>query len=237
MTRSSKISSKIKPRKPTVHLVEQINTSAPDDTSYAKNIAAILIKQINDEELRNKYMPAKIILAFVGVGAFIGASFVFPSLPIVLKPFLTKKNHIDSWKHFNVSYVQRTLKRLEEQKLIKIIRNNDKQTISVTAIGEKKLLKYALDELTITKPKYWDRTWRLVSYDIPKEFKRLRDVFQEYLRAWGFYPLHESVYLHAYPCEKEIISLREYLGITKYVRIFAVSRIENDDLFREFFGV
>jgi DNA-binding transcriptional regulator PaaX len=77
----------------------------------------------------------------------------------------------------------------------------------------------------------------LVSYDIPGNLKALRKTFREYLCLWGFFPLHESVLLHAYPCEKQVEFLREYLGVGEYVRIFMVSKIENDRLFRDFFGI
>lgn len=65
----------------------------------------------------------------------------------------------------------------------------------------------------------------------------LRNIFRDYLHAWGFYPLHESVFLHAYPCFKQVEFLREYLGISEYVRFFIVAKIENDSLFHDFFDL
>jgi len=41
----------------------------------------------------------------------------------------------------------------------------------------------------------------------------------------------------AYPCIKEVAFLREYLGIGEMVRLFDVGKIENDQNFRDFFGV
>ncbi|MGB9911012.1 MAG: hypothetical protein ACPLKP_00155 [Microgenomates group bacterium] len=70
-----------------------------------------------------------------------------------------------------------------------------------------------------------------------KKFNFQRKIFQFYLRKLGFFPLHQSLFLHAYPCEKEIEFLRSLLGIDKYVRIFVVSKIENDKPFKEFFDI
>lgn len=203
---------------------------------YIKEIAQSLSKQIDQEIFKKRYANATAILKLVGTGAFLAASIAIPNLPRILKPFL-QEDEYSIWKRFNIPYLKRTLKRLERQKLVTINEGEKYQVVEITDAGKRRILKYALDELTIEKPKFWDNKWRLVSYDIPSNLKRLRQVFREYLCAWGFYPLHESVFIHAYPCEKQIVFLREYLGIGGYVRIFQVSKIENDVPFREFFGV
>lgn len=200
-------------------------------------VAGSLAKKIKKEEFQRKYASVKMVLTFVGVGAFLVASVAMPNLPLALKPFLKDENEREAWKRFNVPYIRRTLKRLENQKLVEIAVDGNWQIVKITEAGKRKILKYAIDELTIEKPKTWDGMWRLVSYDIPSKMKNLRNIFRENLQAWGFYPLHESVFLHAYPCVKQIEFLREYLGIARYVRIFRVSAIENDSVFREFFGV
>lgn len=206
------------------------------EESHIKEIAQSLSKQIDQEIFKKRYANATAILKLVGMGAFLAASVAVPNLPRILKPFL-KEDEYDVWKRFNIPYLKRTLKRLERQKLVAIKDDEKYQIVEITDAGRRRILKFALDELTIEKPKFWDRQWRLVSYDIPSNLKSLRQVFQEYLSTWNFYPLHESVFLHAYPCVKQVVFLREYLRIGEYVRIFLVSKIENDTLFREFFGV
>lgn len=204
--------------------------------SYIEDIAKTLSRQIDKEILRKKYATPSAILKLVGTGAFLAASAAIPNLPHILKPLLNE-NEYEAWKRFNIPYLKRTLKRLEKQKLVIIKEEGNFQIVEITDTGRKRVLKYAINELVIEKPKFWDRKWRLISYDIPIKNKSLGKVFREYLRAWGFYPLHESVFLHAYPCEKQVEFLREYLGISEYVQIFQVSAIENNKLFKEFFGV
>jgi phenylacetic acid degradation operon negative regulatory protein len=127
--------------------------------------------------------------------------------------------------------------RLKKQKLVEIDEEEGIQVVKITEAGRRRILKYAIDELAIKKPKFWDGRWTLVSYDIPEDMSWQRDTFRDYLRAWGFFPLEKSVFLHAYPCQKEIEFLREYLGIGEYVNIFTVSRIEKDRAFRKYFGI
>jgi len=200
-----------------------------------EDMARSLTKQINKETFDKKYASAKTVLKLVGAGIFLAASFAMPNLPLALKPFLNKEDDYEAWKRFNIPYLKRTLKRLEKQKLVEIGEEDGIQVVKITNAGKRKILKFAIEQLKIEKPKMWDYTWRMVSYDIPKNQENVRKVFREYLKVWRFYPFHESLFLHAYPCEKQVEFLREYLGIGEYVRIIQVSKIENDEVFREFF--
>ena len=202
-------------------------------------LALKLSKQIDKKILEDQRLKSKEILTLVGAGLFLAGSLVAPNITLLAKPLLAKQKEqeYEVWKRFNIPYLKRTLKRLEQQKLVEIVEQKNTQIVTITEEGRKKTIKFAIDSLTIPKPKTWDKTWRLVSYDIPTEQRIVRQVFYEYLHAWHFYPLHESVLLHAYPCKEQVELLRNYLGIEKYVRIFTVSKIESDKSFRDFFGV
>ena len=200
-------------------------------------LARSLADGLDKKTFSGKYAPVKAILKLAGAGVFLAASVAVPHLPRAVKPFLDNRDEYESWKRFNIPYLKRTLSRLENQKLVEIKEDKNQQIVEITDRGRKRLFRYSLDELSIKKPRHWDGTWRLISYDIPKSKEGSRTIFREYLRVWDFYPLHESTFFHAFPCEKEVEFLREYLGIGKYVRIFTVSKIENDAPFREFFGV
>lgn len=205
-----------------------------------EELAKVLSKQIDKKVFERKSAPVKEVLILVGAGVFLAASVVMPNLPLALKPFLKYREDREEdkiWKKFNIPYLKRTIERLENQKLVEIAVEDGKQTVKITKSGSQKIFKFALDELSIEKPKIWDRKWILVSFDLPETLAGIRKALVEYMRAWKFYPLHKSVYLHAYPCLKEIEFLREYLGIGEYVRIFTVTKIENDKLFKDFFGV
>lgn len=227
---------RIKPRREKV-LLEDLKVPPINDESL-QSIAQSLSRQIEKETFERKYTPAFDVLKLVGAGVFLAASIALPALPMAIKPFLN--DHYDenkAWKRFNLPYLKRTLKRLEEQKLVETSTKNNCQIVKITERGKRRILRAAIDELSITKPKNWDGKWRMISYDIPEHLKGLRQVFREYLRAWRFYPIQESVFLHAYPCLNQVEFLREYLGIGEYIRLFHVSKIENDQLFRDFFGV
>lgn len=199
-------------------------------------VSKILLKQINDEIFREKRARIEPVLKLVGAGLLLAGTAVFPTLPLAVAPFF-KKNEYYAWKRFNLPYLKRTLARLEEQKLVETAEENGCQIVRITENGKKRILRCVLDEIAIEKPKNWNGTWWLLSYDLPKWSKTQANILREYLRAWGFYPLHKSVFLHAYPCFRQIEFLREYLGIGEYLRVFKVAQIENDQLFRDFFDI
>lgn len=192
---------------------------------------------MNKNDFERKYTPLKNILTLVGAEVFLAASLAIPNLPLALKPFIKNQDEYEVWKRFNIPYLKRTLRRLEMQKLVEISEGVNIQTVKITESGKRRILKYAIDKLIIEKPKFWDGQWRLISYAIPCNLRMLRNAFREYLLVWGFFPLHESVLMHAYPCQKQVDFLREYLGVGEYVRIFSVSKIEKDKPFRDFFRV
>lgn len=226
---------RLKPRKKKEQL-EDIPLSDHLEQSV-QSIALSLSKQVDASIFNQKHAHVKEILMFIGAGAFVAASVAVPTLPAALKPFLRGTRDREAWKRFNIPYFKRIIRRLEQERLVEVIDSNGVQELVITHRGRRRVLKYALDDLAIKRPVHWDGLWRLVSYDIPRDSSYLRKVFREYLLAWGFYPLHESVFLHAYPCKNEVTFLREYLGIGELVRVFTVSSIENDGVFRGFFGV
>jgi len=69
------------------------------------------------------------------------------------------------------------------------------------------------------KHKKWDKKWRVVIFDIPKEFDKKRDIFRGKLKELGFYMLQKSVFIFPYSCENELKDLCSMIGIEDYVDI------------------
>lgn len=218
----------------------RLNKDKDKKRDYADSVSELsktLVRQVASELREKKYAGTKDVLELVGAGAFLAASLVAPKFSTVFKSLIKDRDASEPWRRFNIPYLKRTLHRLEKQKLVTISQENGVGVVEITDSGRHKILRFSLDTIEIKAPRSWDNTWRLVSYDIPDALRDLRKQIMEYLKAWGFYQLQESVYLHAYPCEKEVEFLREYLQAGKYIRIFVVKSIEYDQPFRDFFGL
>ncbi len=97
----------------------------------------------------------------------------------------------------------------------------------LTEKGKKRLHRFLFETLTIATPKKWDGTWRVIAFDVPEQLRIARKTFQEKLREMGCYQLQRSVWIHPFPCEKEIAMLAEFLHIRRHVDILPVSAMGN----------
>lgn len=186
---------------------------------------------------------SKKILLIAGAGAFIAGSLVMPGLP---KLFLGRKfrdSDFDDflkeneWAPFDERRLKEKLKRMQKAKLVKISMHGLQHIVQVTEKGKKQLLRYQLENLAIDKPKEWDKKWRIVTYDVPKESKRARDALRETLKRLGFLQLQKSVYLYPYPCSEVIEFIRQVYGIGENVTLLTVGYLENEEAYKEFFNL
>lgn len=176
------------------------------------------------------------------VGAFIAGSLVFPGLPRILQGkrldferFLDE----DEWDEFDRRRLRQKLKQMHKAKFVRIYQIGDDYVVQITKKGRRKLLRHKLDDLVIERPKKWDGKWRIITYDIPKESagNSSRDVFRRTLKNLGFLQLQRSVYLYPHPCQEVVEFVREFYGIGEYVALLTVGYLENEEVYREYFGL
>ncbi len=108
-------------------------------------------------------------------------------------------------------------------------RKNGQAFISLTKEGKKKAGKYVIDELQIEKPRRWDRKWRIVVFDIPNATRLTREVLRGKLIEFGFYKLQQSIWIFPYDCEKQIMLLRKFFGLTsKHLQLIVAEKMEDE---------
>ena len=203
------------------------------------SLSAILTKNIQQKEIHRRYAPIKQILTGIGVAGIIGLAFVAPTAVALAKPFIDEKKQKerDQWKHYNPSYLRRSIRRLQHQKLVEIRYKDEIEVVILTQLGKRRILKYALNELSIEKPKQWDGRWRMIIYDVDEKKKKLRDTFRRALISLEFLQLQESVWVYPYACEEQITFLREYYGVGSEVLYVVATKLEDDTPYREYFDI
>lgn len=198
-----------------------------------KQLAGLILEERLKKRSEDRYRKMEKVLLLLGKGIALSSVILMPGTAKLLRI-----SHTDSeWKEFNEAYLKRTIKVLERKRMVEVITEKGVGVVKLTEAGKTRVLKFGLESLTISKPQHWDGRFRMVFYDVYSTKRTIRDKLRNALLNAGFYKLQESVYLHAYPCEKEIEFLRSYLGISGEVRIVLAERIENDLEFRQFFGV
>lgn len=180
---------------------------------------------------RKQFPYTSDILKLLAAGALIGLSVVFPALPMAIAPFV-----IDS-KKYQRHRLNQTIKRLKKEKLVEIVEKDGSLLVKITEEGRVKALQYKIEEMKIDKPKFWDKKWRIVIFDIPEKYKRMRDIFRKRLKILGFFRLQESVWVHPFPCAKQVEFLRQIYNVDIDVRYIIADKIENPEDLCSYFGL
>lgn len=119
----------------------------------------------------------------------------------------------------------------------KLITDNYQHGLQITERAARHLDKIEINNLSITPSAHWDKTWRIVFFDIPETHKTGRDGFAARLRALGFGVLQRSVFICPYPCREEVALLARYYRVDTYVTYIETSYIDNDTPLREHFNL
>lgn len=193
--------------------------------------ATELFKQPINLQNENKLFPStKKILRILAAAGAIGLTFAFPKAGVTIGSLLLKDEDYTGWRSDQI------ISQLKKQKYVSIKYNdNGSVTVKITKDGMNRALTYQLDTMMVRKPKHWDKKWRVVIFDIPEKYRRVRDIFRSRLRQLSLYQLQESVYISPYPCFNEVEFLRELYGISFTVSYLLVDRIEDDELLRSHF--
>lgn len=182
------------------------------------------------------------IIYLLGMGTLLVASIFMPGLGYAARMIDRAKRSYDwqksqkEWRRFNPYFLKYNLKRLKEQKVVEIIKEGEQEIVKLTKKGYTKYLKFKLEELSL-KGKAWDGKWRIVIYDISKFKRNQQNAFRYILKYINFLLLQKSVYLTPYPCEEQITYLREYFGIGDEVLLIRADYIENENIYKQYFGL
>lgn len=192
--------------------------------------------------MEQKYPTTKEIIYMLGMGTLLMGAILLPGLGYAAHTIARAKRQEDwersqkEWKKFNTHLLKRNLKRLKDQKVVDVLEENGQKVIKLTEKGKAKFFRFKLEELSL-KGKGWDGKWRIVMYDIAKFKKNQQSAFRNILKYINFLQLQRSVYLTPYPCEEQITYLREFFGIGGEVILLRVDKLENEDIYKQYFGL
>lgn len=223
-----------------VKSVKVIDKTAIPDEDKIGALASILAKQFDKEKPKNNYATAKLVLSIIGATSLFAVNIIAPGTIKIWKIIQDEKERKlrEELKKFNNCYLKRTLFSLEKQKLVKIIEcQNGEKLIKITSNGQKRLLKYSIDNIKIDKQKNWDKKWRVVIWDIPCSSNYLRLLFRKTLKKLGFLQIQKSVFVYPYPCFNQVTFLKEYYAIGAEVIYMVAEKIENDSAYMQYFGL
>lgn len=184
----------------------------------------------------NKNLTKNILMGLFLTGAIMIAATSPYFLTNIAKAYLKNKKYGD--KNPNRRKIAQAFSYLKRNGLIILKEDDGKITVELTENGKRKIKQYQFEELSIAKPKNWDKKWRIVIFDIPEKRKKMaREAFRGKLKILNFFQLQESVWVHPYPCENEIQLAAEIFMVTPFINIIIADRILNDVKARAHFNL
>lgn len=142
----------------------------------------------------------------------------------------------EAWREINRKQLSDSIRSLYRSRLIDMKENKDGSIkMILTEKGKKKILLYNFEQMKISKPKIWDKKWRLVTFDIPEDLKKARNALREKLRELNFRKYQKSIFIHPYECRDEIDFVVEFFNLRPYVRYVVAENIDNELDFKERF--
>ena len=152
--------------------------------------------------------------------------------------FKVLKGAAKEWKEINRNKLVRIVREFYNDRLVDYKEDKDGSVkIILTKEGQKKALKFKLDEMEIKKPVKWDGEWRVVIFDIPERFKKAREALRMKLKDLGFLELQKSVLVLPYECEDEIDFIVEVFLIRPFVRFVRAKSFTNEEQLKIKFGL
>lgn len=158
---------------------------------------------------------------------------------------IAKPNLSVYWSAQAKRYISKTATAAVSRRLIRYMRQQNlvsvtnlpkgKMRLRLAANGQKRAQKITLSEMTLPRPRRWDRHWRVVFFDIPEEKRQARNKLVAKLKDLGFYQLQKSTWIHPYPCLIEIEFIKHAYKVTPYVTLAEIDKIDrHQQLVRHF---
>lgn len=134
------------------------------------------------------------------------------------------------WKALDRRRFRKSLTYLRSRGYVRILSEDpDGMKIEITQAGKRVIKHVDIAELTLQKPATWDQKWRVIVFDIPNWKSKNRDAFREKIKMLGFRLVQKSVWVYPHECREQIMILRKFYDIEKYVTYLEATHTEDED--------
>lgn len=109
--------------------------------------------------------------------------------------------------------------------------------LQITEKGKEKLDQYLFQGYVLKVPRFWDKKWRVIIFDIPERSRCLRNKVRRTLISIGFHKIQNSVWVFPYDCAEYVALLKADFKIGKDVLYMEVDNIEGDTQLKKAFNL
>lgn len=148
------------------------------------------------------------------------------------------KSKIKGSKKYTPKQFSNVFGRLKREGCVIFEKRNNQIYISLTPKGKSKAGWLQIDALKISRPRQWDKKWRLVMFDISQSKKIYREALRGKLKQLGFKPFQKSIWIHPFGCKDELELLKDFFGLQdSELRLIVAENIGRDSDFRKAFNL
>ncbi|KKW27293.1 MAG: Phenylacetic acid-responsive transcriptional repressor [Candidatus Kaiserbacteria bacterium GW2011_GWB1_52_6] len=107
--------------------------------------------------------------------------------------------------------------------------------LSITKAGRGALGEIIGITRSFLDTKKWDGKWRIIAFDIPEKFAKLRNNIRDVLKKAGFAKLQQSIWIFPHECEDFAQLLKEESQLSRYILYGVLDRIEDEGRLKRLF--
>ena len=115
--------------------------------------------------------------------------------------------------------VRSAVSRMCHAGLLKVRSEGRKSYYSLTPKGHN-LLSTGAKRIFVRKDTSWNGTWNIVTYAIPEEERKMRDILRRELTWMGYGTISGATMISPYDLTEEVMELAEQLGVLHRIHIF-----------------
>lgn len=173
------------------------------------------------------------VLRKIGTVGLIAIAATSPYFGLGIVKGLGKQGSKKAWRKFYQS-----LNYLNRRGYVKLVsRNGDEIKARITRRGESVLERFNLDSMKLSTNAPWDGKWRVVIFDVPNRKNSSRLAFTQKLKELGFIMVQKSVWTYPFECYKEVVVLRKFYEIERFVTYLEVVEVEDELEWRRKFNL
>ena len=155
------------------------------------------------EQIHQRDTTAKIIDELIRIGSFgalVSAGILAPGVLVGLKkPFDALYSKLDHREH----------------------------GLQITEKARRRLKRIRLSDVTIQPQAVWDKTWRVIIYDIPEKHASARRNLTRQLRCMGCFQLQRSTWITPFPCRNEVEAISSQYLIDSFITYLEAQHLDN----------
>lgn len=145
-------------------------------------------------------------------------------------------------EHAKRESLYKTIYDLEKRGLIKTYKNKNERNIVLTREGKKKSASIRLfikmaDIFIGPQKSAWDGRWRIIIFDIPEKYRKMRDELRAHLEILNFFQLQKSVWVHPLPIPKDFFTDFINPTLRSYIRLIVADSIDQEKDLKDYFFV